>query len=237
MRRHLLSLGVVGLVTGVLAPAPGYAQQSVNFYLGGFVPRSLDARTGGDVLVADNYLTCVDPLNCLSFRLRDFSSATVGGEWEFPLISHLDGSLGLGFYSRSVGSVNLNYTNQGADIPQTLRLRIVPFTALVRFLPLPSDAPIQPYIGAGIGVFAWRYSETGQFVDSNLNVFSANYVKSGTDTGPVVIGGVTFPLGSWGIGFEARYQSASGNLPADQFAGTKIDLGGMTYAATFKVRF
>src|ERR1700738_2111278 len=104
MRRLLLSLGIVGLVTGVLAPAPGYAQQSVNFYVGGFVPRSLDARAAGDVLVNDNYLTCVDPFNCLSFRLSDFRTATVGGEWEFPLISHLDGSLGIGISSKSVES-------------------------------------------------------------------------------------------------------------------------------------
>ena len=237
MRRVLLSLGIVGLVTGVLAPAPGYAQQSVNFYVGGFVPRSVDARTNGDVLV--NNLTCVDPFNCLSFRLSDFRAATVGGEWEFPLFSHLDGSLGIGIFSKTVGSVNANLVNSdGTEIQQTLKLRIVPFTALVRFVPLPRDAPIQPYIGAGVGVFSWRYSETGAFVDSSNSIFQENSVGSGWATGPVVIGGVTVPLGSWGIGFEARYQSAAGNLPANQdFAGPKIDLGGWTYAATFKVRF
>ena len=141
MRRVLLSLGIVALVIGVLAPAPGYAQQSVNFYVGGFVPRSLDARTNGDVLV--NNLTCVDPFNCLSFRLSDFRAVTVGGEWEFPLISHVDGSLGIGFSSKSVGSFYTNLVNtDGTDIQQTLKLRIVPFTALIRFLPLPHDAPI-----------------------------------------------------------------------------------------------
>jgi hypothetical protein len=231
MRRLLLSLGIVGLVTGVLAPTPGYAQQSVNFYVGGFVPRSLDARALGDVIFND--------LTFLSFDPNQFRSAAVGGEWEFPLISHLDGSLGLGISSKSVGSVYTSLVNtDGTDIPQTLKLRIVPFTALIRFLPLPRDAPIQPYIGAGVGIFAWRYSETGSFVDANNNVFQGNYVGSGTTTGPVVIVGATVPLGAWGIGFEGRYQSAVGNLPADQgFAGTKIDLGGWTYGATFKVRF
>ncbi len=230
-------MGIVGLVTGVLAPAPGYAQQSLNIYVGGFVPRSEDARVNGDVLV--NNLSCVDPFNCLSFRVKDFGTATVGGEWEFPLISHVDGSLGIGFSSKSVPSVNANlvHTDQ-TDIQQTLKLRIVPFTAIVRFLPLGHDAPVQPYIGAGVGVFSWRYSETGEFVDSNNNVFRDNSVGSGWSTGPVVIGGVTVPLGSLGIGFEARYQSAKGNLPGNQaFSGTKIDLGGVTYSATFKIRF
>jgi hypothetical protein len=225
-------LGIVGLVTGVLAPTPGYAQQSVNFYIGGFVPRSLDARTNGDVIFND--------LTFLSFDPNQFRAPTVGGEWEFPLISHLDGSLGIGVSSKSVGSVYTSLVNtDGSDIQQTLKLRIVPVTALVRFLPLPRDAPIQPYIGAGVGILSWRYSETGGFVDStDSSIFQDNSVGSGWATGPVVIGGVTVPLGSMGIGFEARYQSAAGNLPASQdFAGPKIDLGGLTYSATFKVRF
>jgi len=235
MRRVLLSLGIVGLVTGVLAPAPGYAQQAVNFYVGGFVARSADARALGDVIVADQtFLSFTqDPLNPLG------STFAVGGEWEFPLISHLDGSLGIGISSKSVGSAYTNLVNSdGSDILQTEKLRIVPFTALIRFLPLPRNAPIQPYIGAGVGILAWRYSETGSFVDASNNVFQGNYVGSGTTTGPVVIFGATVPLGAGAVGFEGRYQSAAGNLPADQgFAGTKIDLGGWTYAATFKVRF
>jgi hypothetical protein len=233
MRRVLLSLGIVWLVTGVLAPTPGYAQQAVNFYVGGFVPRSLDARANGDVIFQN--------LSFLSFDRNPVgSTAAIGGEWEFPLISHLDGSLGIGFSSKSVGSFYTNLVNtDGSDIQQTVKLRIVPFTALVRFLPLGRDAPIQPYIGAGVGVLSWRYSETGAFVDTTDNsVFQGNFVGSGSKAGPVVIGGVTVPLGSMGIGFEARYQSAVANLPGNQgFAGTTIDLGGMTYAATFKVRF
>ena len=235
MRRVLLSLGIVGLVTGVLAPVPGYAQQSLNIYVGGFVPRSLDARTNGDVIFNDR--TCVDRFNCLLFNLS--STPTLGGEWEFPLISHLDGSLGIGISSKSFASVNANLVNSdGTEIQQTLKLRIVPITALVRFLPLPRDATVQPYIGAGVGILSWRYSETGEFVDSRNSIFQDNSVGSGWATGPVVIGGVTVPLGSWGIGFEARYQSAAGDLPANQdFAGPKIDLGGLTYSATVKIRF
>jgi hypothetical protein len=233
MRRVLLSLGIVGLVTGVLAPAPGYAQQSINIYIGGFAPRPADARTNGDVLVNN--------LSFLSFDRNPFgSTGTIGGEWEFPLISHLDGSLGIGFSSKSVGSLYTRLVNtDGSDIQQTLKLRIVPFTALVRFLPLGRDAPVQPYIGAGVGIFSWRYSETGEFVDSSDNsIFRGNFVGSGSTAGPVVIGGLTFPIGSWALGGEIRYQSAQGNLPGDQgFSGPKIDLGGFTYSATVKIRF
>jgi hypothetical protein len=60
----------------------------------------------------------------------------------------------------------------------------------------------------------------------------------------VILGGVRVPVGSWGVGGELRWQSAKGDLPADQdFAGTvnsigpKIDLGGLTYTFTINVRF
>jgi hypothetical protein len=54
----------------------------------------------------------------------------------------------------------------------------------------------------------------------------------------MVLGGVRFPVGSWAFGGEVRWQDAKGNLPTDQdFAGPKIDLGGVTYAATFSIRF
>jgi len=46
------------------------------------------------------------------------------------------------------------------------------------------------------------------------------------------------PVGSWGVGGELRYQAASGSLPADQdFAGSKIDLGGLSYTFTINIRF
>jgi hypothetical protein len=88
-------------------------------------------------------------------------------------------------------------------------------------------------------VFAWRYSESGDFVASdNRTIIHGNFVGSGTATGPVVLGGVRVPIGSVGVGGEIRWQSAQGNLPSDQnFAGTKIDLGGWTYSFTLNFRF
>ena len=126
----------------------------------------------------------------------------------------------------------------GTEIEQTLKLRIVPFTATIRLLPFGNDQPIQPYIGAGVGVYGWRYSETGQFVDRQNNVFTGNFVGSGAATGPTILGGVRVPTGPAGVGFEIRYQSAQGTLPTDQgFAGTTIDLGGYNYLLTMNFRF
>src|SRR5262245_50909520 len=96
MRRLLSSAALVALVI-VVAPTTSYAQQSLNLYLGGFVPNGEDSRTDGDVLVKN--------LSFLTFNLKDFNTGAVGGEWQFPLNRLIDGSVGLGFSTRSVPSV------------------------------------------------------------------------------------------------------------------------------------
>ena len=74
-------------------------------------------------------------------------------------------SLGLGFYQRTVPSVYNEYVDvDGSEIIQDFRLRIVPATATIRFLPF-GDTPVQPYFGGGFGLYAWRYAEFGKFID------------------------------------------------------------------------
>ena len=232
MRRRGLSLIVVLFACGMAVPAASDAQQSVNFYVGRFVPRGVDARTDNDVLVGN--------LDFLRFNLDDFKRATVGGEWLFGLGDQVDAGLGLGIYSKSVRADYRDLVHSdGANIEQDLKLRVVPFTATVRFLPLGRDAAVQPYIGAGVGVFGWRYSETGEFVDfTDFSIFRDRFSASGATAGPVVLGGLDFLVEPWSVGFEIRYQSAQGELRDDLgFSGTKIDLGGFNYLATFKLRF
>ena len=102
----------------------------------------------------------------------------------------------------------------------------------MRFLPLGHRDAVTPYIGAGAGVFAYRYSESGQFLATDSSIFRGSFVGSGTATGPVILGGLRAPVGSWDLGFEVRYQNATGDLPFEQdgvplnFSGGKIDLAG-----------
>jgi opacity protein-like surface antigen len=127
--------------------------------------------------------------------------------------------------------------DDGTEIEQDLRLRVVPFSATVRLLPFGRDTAIQPYVGAGIAVLSWRYSEVGEFVDFDGLVFQGRFVETGTDTGPLVLVGARFPAGNWTVGGEVRYQRAEGELPADEFLGSSIDLGGFNYLLTFTARF
>jgi hypothetical protein len=233
MRRLILCLSAVALITGFIAPSTGFAQQqSINFYIGGFTPRGFDSRGTDDVLFQN--------ANFLTFNVKDFNGATVGGEWLVGLTDLFDAGLGLGYYQRTTPSVytNLTFADQ-TEIEQELKLRIVPFTATIRFLPLGHHGPIQPYIGGGVGVMRWRYSETGDFVDTTDNsIFRDTFIGTGTSVGPLILGGVTFPIGAVGVGGEIRYQSAKGTLPpAENFAGPKIDLGGMNYLFMVSVRF
>jgi hypothetical protein len=238
MRRLIVSLSAVALVSGFIAAPIVSAQQSVNFYLGGFTPRAIDARPDEDVLVSNGAFLST-PNRDRGIDIGEFNRVTVGVEWLFAMTRIVEGGVSVGFYQRSVPTLYTDSVHpNGTDIEQTLKLRIIPFAATVRLLPFGNDRPVQPYIGAGVGAYRWRYSETGEFLDPDFNIFPGNFVGSGGAVGPTILGGVRFPVGAAGVGFEIRHQSAQGDLPADQgFSGTKIDLGGYNYLLTVNYRF
>jgi hypothetical protein len=229
---RLITAGLVTLVIlGFVETPLASAQQQLSFSVGGFSPRAADARTSGDVLVNN--------LDFLAFDVKDFSGPSFGAEWLTVLGDKFDAGLGVSFYQRSVPTVYTSFVNaNGSEIEQTLKLRVIPFSATVRFLPMGHHNGVEPYVGAGVGVLSYRYSETGQFLATDRSIFRGDFVGSGTATGPVILGGIRVPVGSWGVGGEIRYQSAEGKLPADQdFAGSTVDLGGLTYTFTINIRF
>ncbi|MGE3513184.1 MAG: hypothetical protein AB7N65_30355, partial [Vicinamibacterales bacterium] len=168
MRRLLSFAGVLAVAALLGAPSVSYAQQAFTFHFGGFVPRGEDARSRDDVLRAN--------LNAgqdsLVYDIGDFHGPTVGGDWLIGINEFLDAGLGIGFYSKSVPSVYRSWQNaNGSEIEQDVKLRVVPFTATVRFLPIGRHDAFTPYIGAGVGVLRFRYQETGQFIDVNNDIF------------------------------------------------------------------
>jgi hypothetical protein len=234
MRRLLLALCLVTAVTA-FSPSVLHAQQSVSVNLGGFVPRGLSGRSDTDVLVND----ILNGQYSLDVDVNDFSGFTIGAEWLIGITRNVEAGLGLGYYSKTVNSVYAQLVeDNGTEIEQDLRLRVVPFTATLRFLPFGRDTAVQPYFGAGVGVLSWKYSEIGEFVDTfDDSVFQERFVDSGAAAGPTVLGGVRFSLGSMDIGGEVRYQNATGDLEDPGFTGSTIDLGGLSYLATFNIRF
>jgi len=230
LRRFVTSVLLAG-ATLVVAPGDASAQQTLNFSLGLFTPRGEDARTEGDVLNANRTF--------LAFDIGDFNTAAVGGEWLVPLGNFIEAGAGVGFSRRTVESVYSDFTdNDGTEIEQDLRLRLVPVAFTVRVLPLGQANALQPYFGAGLGVIGWRYSESGEFIDfaRNREIFRDQFVAEGSVTGPVVVAGLRFGGETVSAGGEIRYHSAEADLD-DRFAGSKIDLGGWTYNFTIGVRF
>jgi len=246
MSRRLILAAL--LVTVSAAPLAAQSRSrpgphQVSFNLGYFTPRGEDARVSGDVLLAD--------LGYFAFRIDDFNDASFGGDYLFSLGDFFEVGAGVSYYQGSAFSVypDLVYES-GAEIVQELKLRIVPLTATVRFLPLSKNAPIQPYIGGGVAYLPWKYSETGDFVDYETDpptIFhpEGGYVDSGSAMGVLVLGGARVRVGSrYALGGEIRYQWGSSDIGTECstneracFYGDKIDLGGFTYNFTFNVRF
>jgi hypothetical protein len=207
------------------------AQQTLNFSLGYFAIRGEDARTEGDVINTNRTF--------LAFDVSDFNTASVGGEWLVPLGEFLEAGAGLSFSRRTVPSVYADFVdNDGTEIEQDLRLRLVPVAFTVRVLPLGQRNALQPYFGAGLGVINWRYSESGEFIDfgAGRQIIRESYVADGNETGPVVVAGLRFGGESVSAGGEIRYHGADADLD-ERFSGSKIDLGGWTYNFTVGVRF
>lgn len=232
MRRMLVSLGAIGLLSGFIATPPAAAQQSVDFYLGGFVPHDYSNRGNDDVLFQNG--------STFIYDFHQFRNVTVGAEYLVGLGDYFDAGLGAGFYSSTAPAVDLDEVfPDGSEIRADFTLRITPVWATVRFLPLGHHDAITPYVGAGVGIYNWRYTEAGDFVaDSFGTIVHGSYSGSGTNVGPVILGGVKVPIGRVGFGGEVRYQGGEGNLPADQgFSASKINLGGFNYLFTFSVKF
>jgi opacity protein-like surface antigen len=233
----------LGVIAAAVVPASAEAQitrvsgsdsrQTVNFTVGYFSPRGEDSRASGDVIVKD--------LEGFAFDIKDFNGATFGGEYLFGLGDYLEGGVGASFYQRTVPSVYRDFVNtNGSEIAQDLKLRIVPLAATVRFLPLGRGRSVEPYVGAGIAVFNWRFSETGEFFDaSDGSIFRDNFVADGNAVGPVILAGLRAPVADvFSIGGEVRYQRAEGDVkPEARMLSDRIDLGGWTANFTFGFRF
>jgi len=232
MWRKIVPVCVIVLVVGLMAASPALAQdQRISLGIGYFSPRGEDARTDRDVLLENRTF--------LSFDIGDFGGVLINGEWLYSVTDYVEAGVGLGFYRRTVPSVYADLVDaDGTEIEQELKLRIVPVTATVRFLPLGRDAGVQPYIGGGLGILNWKYSEIGEFVDyTDYSIFRGRYIDSGTALGAVILGGANFYFGdAYGMGGEIRYQRGEGKLGED-FLNDRIDLGGMTYMLTFQARF
>ena len=236
-RRSVCTIVMVAAMSFWLG-TPAWAQQSsLSLSLGHFALRGEDTRISDDVIVEN--------LSLFAFRLDQFNSGSVGAEWLVGLGEYVEVGFGVGFYQQTVLSVYDDFVNvDDTEIEQDFKLRVTPITTAARFFPFGQRSAIQPYAGAGVGLFNWRYSEVGEFVDFSsrtlaLDIFRDQFVADGNDVGAVYLGGVRVLVGSrFAVGVEVRYQDVQGVVGIDQgFLEERIDLGGLTTSFTFNVLF
>jgi hypothetical protein len=229
------------VLTGLAVAAPAQAQDhGFSVSAGYFAPRGEDGRTDGDVLNANRCIDTAFLCEPLLFDVDDFGGFSIGGEYLIGIGKYLEAGAGVGYYQGSTSSIYEFVTRpDSSEIEQDLKLRIVPITGTLKFVPTGRDARFQPYIGAGIAALLWKYSETGEFVDPvDGSIFRDSFQADGTEVGPVIFGGIRAPIGaSTMLGGEIRYQAADADLPEDEFLGDRLDLGGLTFQALLTWRF
>ena len=234
MLRRSVRTMVVVVALSFWFGTPAWAQQSsLSLNLGYFALRGEDTRISDDVIIEN--------LGLFAFGFDQFNNASVGAEWLVEFGEYVEVGFGVGFYRQTVLSVYDDFVNlDGTEIEQDFKLHVAPVMGTARFFPFGHRSAIQPYAGAGVGFFNWRYSEVGEFVDfTTFDVFRDRFVAEGNDVGAVYLGGVRVLAGSrFAVGVEVRYQDVQGVVGIDQgFLEERIDLGGLTTSFTFNVGF
>ena len=239
------------VIAGAVSVTPADAQvvqvssadvrNTINFNLGWFGLRAAESRDEQDVLLP-NLIDLAKREDLEPLEIGDFNGFTFGGEWLYGITNYIEVGGGVGYYKKTVETVYADLTDDfGNDIAQDLKLKVVPISATVRFLPL-GRGSFEPYVGGGIGIFPWRYTEIGEFVDEEGFIFSNvtdPFDANGVAIGPVLLAGIRAPMAdAFAVGAEFRWQRAVGDdLFEEGFLTDKIDLGGWNFNVTFGFRF
>ena len=167
---------------------------------------------------------------------KDLEGANFGIDYLLPLGSDRLSLMFSGSYYS--GSNTLAYRgfedNFGDRIRHDTNLDIGSATLGLVFHLAPSNAPIQPYIGAGGGAFPWRLEESGDFIGPgpNLPIFTDRLTSSGTAFGYYFMGGLEAPITRRvSIFAEGRWTRVDADLNDDFEGFGKLDLGGREFAA------
>lgn len=217
---------VLGLLALLATPGIAAAQSVLGISVGRFFVRSADARDATDVLRAGQTFR--------TFDIGDFDGVTIGGEWHLVVNDYIEGGVGVDFYQRTVAARDTSFPNAVVDLET--RATSLGFSA--RLFPMTRLGALQPYFGGGAGIHFWRYVEEGDFVTAASGAtVQASITDQGVAVGPVLLAGVRIPLGDQiRLGGELRHRIGTAKLNAGPFfAGTTLDLGGVTTVLTLQV--
>lgn len=97
------------------------------------------------------------------------------------------------------------------------------------------QSPLVPYIGVGGGLYDYRLTESGDFIDffpTVPEVFEETFQARGTTVGTFAVAGLDAHLGQdWSLYVEARWQDAEDQLEDDFDGFGSLDLSSQTLSA------
>lgn len=125
----------------------------------------LELRVGGMVPRAKSILFD-DDVSLYRVEKKDFAGGFGGIEFTKGVSSNFELGLSVDGYGREIPTSYRDFTRpSGREIEQTIRLVIVPASAILRVLPGGRYRELTPYLGAGIAAISWQYEEFGDFID------------------------------------------------------------------------
>ena len=195
-------------------------------------------RAGGELLAftRDEFIqTGADTLSSLGF-----DSPYLGGEIAIHPWERWDIAVAFGWArSRSISEYRRWVDAAGDPIEQETTFQVVTGTVGAKYYLqdrgrsvgtlawVPSR--LTPYVGAGVGVSSYEFSQVGDFVDTSTLEVSSDYLKS---TGEGLLGygavGVDLTLGRHAVlTGEARYAVASAAVDGQYDGFDNVDLAGL----------
>ncbi len=233
---RLFAAGVIALAGG-LGQGGQWPDSEVSLGLGGFEPRG----SGGLWEVNELVFTQAP---------QDFGDLTgsfrIGGSLNEYVI--LD--VGSSYYDATETSRERFYTTTGGGaIAHDARLRLMPITTDIRFLPFgryreTGDKSrglriVSPYIGFGAGAVLWSYREAGDFVDpASLTIYYDELEARGVAFEYHGMAGVDVNVNpNLGFYVEGRISRADDDLSSDFSGFDEFDLSGVSLTAGMRFRF
>lgn len=179
------------------------------------------------------------------FEVGDFNYVMGGVELDLALTSYLDIAIGFDGYSRRVDSKYRDFVREdGSPIQRSFRLKVLPITGGLQFLPLRRFRRFIPHLGAGGGLYYFDYHEEGEFINgASFEIYPDTFGDSGLVPGLHVSGGAELmfsegidPGEGWFIFGHLRKHWASTELAGD-IGRQELDLGGTELAFGVSLRF
>jgi hypothetical protein len=236
---------ILSVAVLILLPLTAIAQEdeytplrmgSISFRIGGFWP------SANSDLWETNFTD-------LTLEKADFNNYMVGVEFNWFASRLLTLGVAVDYYKKTNSSNYRDYTDEyGNELMQDISLEVVPITFTAKLTPLGNGSPgysggrgspIVPWVGGGVGVYAFRYEEYGEFIDfSDMSIIDGDFLTETAAFGFHVAGGVVVPIGfDWDVFGEVRYARVEGDLSEDFLGFEPLDLGGVSAIFGFSYRF